>query len=140
MQADFCCCCSLIEWFVHAISKDTDFKSSYSIWNPSYYFTNWLKFNADKDILAAKLNLWFYRTYAITIVLTEDSQTVWMERRPFTPSDPKQTILWSGIPVPPSQDILWLLFVCSFVCFNSFIFLCPVSWQQFNLLLLLHIL
>lgn len=74
MQADFCCCCSLIEWFVHAISKDTDFKSSYSIWNPSYYFTNWLKFNADKDILAAKLNLWFYRTYAITIVLTEDSK------------------------------------------------------------------
>lgn len=59
MQADLCCCCSLIEWFVHVISKDTDFKSRYSIWNPSYYFINWLKFNAGKDIWTAELNLWF---------------------------------------------------------------------------------
>lgn len=121
----------LIEWFVHVISKDTDFKSSYSIWNPPYYFTNWLKFNADKDIWAAKLILWFYRTYAITIVLMEDSQTVWMERRPFTPSDQNRPYSDQASQSPhPKTFFDCFLFVCLFQFFY-FLMSCFLTAIQF---------
>lgn len=60
----------------------------------------------------------------------EDSQTVWMERRPFTLPDPEQAILWSGIPIPPSQDILWLLFVCLFQFFYFLLSYFLAIWQQ----------